>query len=183
MSTTADFQSQTDNQPPRCTAQIHASFPSASFLRRLAAMVYDLLVAVAILMLATGVALLVPGILSQLDLIQLSETLTAADWLNQTPIFGVYLMVVLGLFFGWFWWRSGQTVGMRAWRLKVQQRNGQRLTKKQAFIRIVTCAFGLGNLWVLIDFKNRRAWHDYAAGTELVTLSKEANQLYYWKEL
>lgn len=169
--------------PPRSTAQIHASFASASFWRRLAAMIYDLLVAVAILMLASGIALILPAILNATAMIELTETFSAADWLNQTPLFGIYLVAVLALFFSWFWWRSGQTVGMRAWRLKVQQRNGQRLTKKQALIRVLTCAFGLGNLWVLVDFKNRRAWHDYAAGTELVTLSKEANQLYYWKEL
>ncbi|OZB06613.1 MAG: hypothetical protein B7X54_01590 [Idiomarina sp. 34-48-12] len=172
-----------NQEPPRTTAQIHASFPSAGFLRRLAAMVYDLLVAVAILMLASGVAMLLPAILNKMGTIELTESFTAADWLNQTPLYGIYLLMVLGSFFGWFWWRSGQTIGMRAWRLKVQQRNGQRLTKKQAAIRILTCALGLGNLWVLVDFKNRRAWHDYAAGTELVTLSKEANQLYYWKEL
>jgi len=169
--------------PPRTTAQIHASFPSAGFFRRIAAMVYDSLVAVAILMLASGLALILPAVLNTMGIIQLSESFTAADWLNQTPLYGIYLLTVLGVFFGWFWWRSGQTIGMRAWRLKVQQRNGQRLTKKQAAVRILTCALGLGNLWVLVDFKNRRAWHDYAAGTELVTLSKEANQLYYWKEL
>ncbi len=168
---------------PKTTAQIHAGFPSAGFLRRLAAMVYDLLVAVAILMLASAVALLLPAALNQLGVIQLDDNFTAADWLNQTSLFLVYLLAVLGFFFGWFWWRSGQTIGMRAWRLKVQQRNGHRLTKKQALIRVLTCCFGLGNLWVLVDFKNRRSWHDYAAGTELVTLSKEANQLYYWKEL
>ncbi|WP_417664853.1 RDD family protein [Pseudidiomarina sp.] len=172
-----------DDTPPRSTAQIHASFPSASFLRRLAAMVYDLLVAVAILMLATGLALILPAVLNHMDVIQLSDDFSAADWLNKTPLFGIYLLSILAAFFCWFWWRSGQTVGMRAWRLKVQQRDGSRLTKKQAVIRVLTCAFGLGNLWVLVDFKNRRAWHDYAANTELVTLSKEANQLYYWKEL
>jgi len=172
-----------NREPPRTSAQIHASFPCTVFFRRLAAMVYDLLVALAILMLASGVAMLLPAILNKMGTIELTESFTAADWLNQTPLYGLYLLTVLGSFFGWFWWRSGQTIGMRAWRLKVQQRNGKRLTKKQAVIRVLTCALGLGNLWVLVDFKNRRAWHDYAAGTELVTLSKEANQLYYWKEL
>lgn len=178
---TTEIDSMTD--APRSTAEIHASFPSAGFFRRLAAMVYDFLVAVAILMLATGIALILPALLNHLGIIQLSEDFTAADWLNQTPLFLLYLILVLGFFFGWFWWRSGQTIGMRAWRLKIQQRNGHRITKKQAFIRLLACCFGLGNLWVLVDFKQRRAWHDYAAGTELVTLSKEANQLYYWKEL
>ncbi len=168
---------------PKTTAQIHAAFPSAGFMRRIAAMVYDLLVAAAIIMLASAGALGFAALLTSLNLVTLPEGMDHAAWLNQSPLYGIYILAVLGWFFGWFWWRSGQTIGMRAWRLRVQQRDGERLTKKQAAIRVLTCCFGLGNLWVLVDFKNRRAWHDYAAQTELVTLSKEANQLYYWKEL
>ncbi|RUO60520.1 RDD family protein [Pseudidiomarina insulisalsae] len=170
----------TDASPAQ---KLHASFPSAGFLRRLAAWVYDLLVAVAIIMLASALALGFAALLTSLDWLTLPAGVDHAAWLNSSPLYGLYLLAMLALFFGWFWYRSGQTLGMRAWRLKVQQRDGSRITKKQTLIRLLTCAFGLGNLWVLVDVKNRRAWHDYAAGTEMVTLSKEANQLYYWKEL
>lgn len=163
--------------------KLHASFPSAGFFRRLAAWVYDVLVAVAIVMLASGIALGVAAVLTASGWVTLPDGVDHAAWLNSSPLYGLYLITVLGLFFGWFWYRSGQTLGMRAWRLKIQQRNGSRITKKQTLVRLITCCFGLGNLWVLVDRKNRRAWHDYAAGTEMVTLSKEANQLYYWKEL
>ena len=162
---------------------LHASFPSASFWRRFAAWVYDLLVAVAIIMLASGLALGGAALLTSTGVVTLPDGVDHAAWLNSSPLYSLYIMGVLGLFFGWFWYRSGQTLGMRAWRLKIQQRDGSLITKKQAFVRLLTCAFGLGNLWVIVDFKHRRAWHDYAAGTEMVTLSKEANQLYYWKEL
>ena len=163
--------------------KLHASFPSAGFFRRFAAWVYDFLVAVAIVMLASGIALGFAALLTATGVVSLPDDMDHAAWLNSSPLYGIYLLLVLAGFFGWFWRRSGQTLGMRAWRLKVQQRDGSRLTRKQTFIRLLTCLFGLGNLWVLVDFKHRRAWHDYAAGTELVTLSKEANQLYYWKEL
>ncbi|MFC0445292.1 RDD family protein [Pseudidiomarina halophila] len=162
---------------------LHASFPSAGFGRRIAAWVYDLLVAVAVIMLSSALALGFAALLTGSGWMTLPEGMDHAGWLNSSPLYGIYILTVLGFFFGWFWRRSGQTLGMRAWRLKVQQPNGARITNKQAFIRVLTCAFGLGNLWVLVDFKNRRAWHDYAAGTELVTLSKEANQLYYWRDL
>ncbi|RUO78996.1 RDD family protein [Pseudidiomarina taiwanensis] len=178
-----EISSATSEKPTLTSQELHANSPSAGFLRRLGAMIYDLLVAVAIIMLAAGVALGFAAALSSLGIIQLAPNQDHAAWLSQGPWYGIYLIAVLGLFFGWFWWRSGQTVGMRAWRLKVQQRDGRRLTKKQVIIRLLTCCFGLGNLWVLVDFKHRRAWHDYAAGTELVVLSKEANQLYYWREL
>lgn len=163
--------------------RLHASFPSAGFTRRLAAWVYDLLVAAAIIMLASALALLFAALLTSFNWLVLSDGMDHAAWLAQGPWYSLYLITVVAVFFGWFWKRSGQTLGMRAWRLKLQNRDGSRLTNRQVFIRLLTCCGGLGNLWVLVDFKNRRAWQDYAAATEVVTLSKEANQLFYWNEL
>ncbi|MBL4855829.1 MAG: RDD family protein [Idiomarina sp.] len=163
--------------------KLHASFPSAGFPRRFVSWVYDFLVAVAIIMLASALALLFAALLTTFEWLVLPEGMDHAAWLAQGPWYSLYLLSVVSLFFGWFWKRSGQTLGMRAWRLKLQNRDGSRLTNRQVFIRLITCCAGLGNLWVLVDFKNKRAWHDYAAGTEVVTLSKEANQLFYWNEL
>lgn len=168
---------------PTEAQQLHASFPSAGFLRRLAAWVYDFLVAVAIVMLASAVALGFVAILGATDVITITEQHDHAEWLNHGPWFGIYLLAVLAVFFGYFWFSSGQTLGMRAWRLKLQNRDGSRLTLKQTAIRLLCCLGGLSSLWVLVDFKHHRALQDYAAGTELVTLSKEANQLFYWHDL
>lgn len=163
--------------------QLHASFPSAGFARRLAAWIYDFLVATAVAMLASALALIFASILTATGVITLNEQLDHAAWLAQGPWYSLYVLLVVAIFFGYFWKRSGQTVGMRAWRLKLQNRDGSKLSLKQVMIRLLTCCGGLGSLWVLIDFKNRRAWHDYAAHTELVVLSKEANQLFYWHDL
>ncbi|MGM0480760.1 MAG: RDD family protein [Pseudomonadota bacterium] len=162
---------------------LHASFPSAGFLRRLAAWFYDLLVAIAIIMLASTVALAFAGLLSSFDVIQLDQNTDHAGWLSQGPWFAIYLLVIVSTFFGYFWKNSGQTVGMRAWRLKLQNRDGSKLSTKQTLLRLATCLGGLGSLWVLVDLKNRRAVQDYVAGTELVVLSKDANQLFYWQDL
>ncbi|RUO64830.1 RDD family protein [Idiomarina ramblicola] len=163
--------------------KLHASFPSASFPRRFVSWVYDFLVAVAIIMLASALALLFAALLTTFSWLVLPEGMDHAAWLAQGPWYSLYLITVVAAFFGWFWKRSGQTLGMRAWRLKLQNYDGSRLTSRQVFIRLLTCCAGLGNLWVLVDVKNRRAWQDYAAQTEVVTLSKEANQLFYWNEL
>lgn len=163
--------------------KLHASFSSAGVLRRLASWVYDVLVAVAIIMLASALALLCLALLTTVDWLILPSGMDHAAWLAQGPWFSLYLITVVVLFFGWFWKRSGQTLGMRAWRLKLQNRDGSRLTTRQVAVRLATCCAGLGHLWVLVDVKHRRAWHDYAARTELVALSKEANQLFYWNEL
>ena len=96
--------------------KLHASFPSAGILRRLAAWIYDLLVAAAIIMLASAVALAFAGILSATGMITLTEEFDHAAWLAQGPWYSIYLITVVAIFFGYFWKTSGQTVGMRAWR-------------------------------------------------------------------
>ena len=73
---------------------------------------------------------------------------------------------------GGFWLRTGQTLGMLAWRLRVvQSDNGRSITWKQALIRYFVAllswaAVGLGFAWALFD-RNRNTWHDLLSGTEL----------------
>jgi len=67
------------------------------------------------------------------------------------------------------WVRGGQTLGMRAWRLRVVRDDGGPLAWPQALLRLaVGCvslaALGAGFWWALIDAQ-RRTWHDRAAGT------------------
>ena len=91
-------------------------------------------------------------------------------------IFQLYLLLTAFLFYGWFWTHGGQTLGMRAWRLRVLQYDQQPITWRQAFIRyhvalLSWLCLGMGFLWVLID-SQRRAWHDRLSGTQLVLLPK-----------
>ncbi|MCP1726195.1 putative RDD family membrane protein YckC [Natronospira proteinivora] len=79
-------------------------FPPASLIRRLAAAFYDSLLVLAIWFLGTLIILPFAR----------GESFDA-----ENPLFLLYLLLLTGLFFGWFWWRSGQTLGMRAWRLQV----------------------------------------------------------------
>ena len=76
------------------------------------------------------------------------------------------------------WRRGGQTIGMRPWRLKVVAADGQpaswrALCLRYALATLSVLAFGLGLLWCLID-RERRSWHDIAAGTRLVRLDPPA---------
>ena len=90
------------------------------------------------------------------------------------------LAITFGLvFFGYFWTKSGQTIGMRAWRLKVQTHQGNLISWPQAIIRSISALLGLGNLVVLVDFKNKKALQDYLSKTEVVTLTKEENKRVY----
>jgi len=106
-----------------------------------------------------------------------SGRLTAPDrplWLLYS--FRTTLLLVSFLFFGWFWMRGGQTLGMRAWRLKVIADTGSAVTWSQALRRFVAAglswaALGLGYWWAMVD-REKRAWHDTLSGTRVVVLPK-----------
>lgn len=127
------------------------------FLRRLAAQIYDLLLLIALLFLAT--ALLLP--------FTDGEAVSA----QQTLIYRIYLAVISFFFYGWFWTHGGQTLGLRAWKIKVLTLDQKSINWNQALLRFATAIvswgfFGLGFLWILFD-KNRRSWHDHLSKTAL----------------
>ncbi|MEY8251112.1 MAG: RDD family protein, partial [Colwellia sp.] len=80
------------------------------------------------------------------------------------------------LFFVYFWSKKGQTLGMRAWRLRLQNLDGSLLSKTTAVKRLVPTLLGLGNFWVLFDRKNKLSLQDRITNTEVVVLSLEANR-------
>ncbi|MGO2012534.1 MAG: RDD family protein [Pseudoalteromonas sp.] len=158
-------------------------FPRAGFWRRFASLVYDFLVVIAFAMLTTVLFLVaIQGFISA-DLMSLNGAEDVSALIQNSPIlYGVrsaLLVVVSVLFFAYFWTKSGQTIGMRAWRLKVQTLEGNLISWPQAVIRSLGSLLGLGNLLVLVDLKNKQALQDYIAKTEVVALSKEENKRIY----
>jgi uncharacterized RDD family membrane protein YckC len=86
----------------------------------------------------------------------------------------LYLAGVCYFYFSYAWTRTGQTLGLKTWKLRVQQPNGKNITWTQSLIRFVGAivswlVFGLGFLWILVD-KNNMAWHDYLSKTEVIKL-------------
>ncbi|MDR3389278.1 MAG: RDD family protein [Rudaea sp.] len=87
--------------------------------------------------------------------------------------------LVSGLTAGYFvlsWARGGQTIGMRAWRLRVVGADGSRLPAARALLRFLVAllslaALGAGFWWALIDAQ-KRTWHDMAAHSMMVRLEK-----------
>ncbi len=85
-----------------------------------------------------------------------------------------YLVALSFLYFGWFWTHGGQTVGMRAWRLRLRVRGdgADPVLWRQALARFLAAglswaALGLGFAWALWD-RERLTWHDRVSGTVLV---------------
>jgi uncharacterized RDD family membrane protein YckC len=139
---------------------------SAAIWRRFAAITYDAFLLAALWMTAT-----------------MAMTLVAPDQpiLSRLVLFGVGFA-----FFGWFWTHGGQTLGMRAWRLRVARLDGAPLRAATALLRymagllpIVAALYAIARVgWIgapiaLAGFvpcffdRRKRALHDLIAGTEL----------------
>jgi uncharacterized RDD family membrane protein YckC len=90
-------------------------------------------------------------------------------------LFQFFLFEIIPLlFFTGFWSWGGQTLGMRAWHLKVIKQDGSQVTWHDAFKRhlaaLLSCLlFGLGFLWILVDPQGL-AWHDRLSKTRLIRL-------------
>ena len=72
-------------------------------------------------------------------------------------------------FYAWFWGRSGQTLGMIAWRLRAQRPDGQLLTLPQSALRFVLAwpsffLLGIGFFWLLIN-RQQGTLHDRFSDT------------------
>lgn len=149
----------------------------AGVWRRFAAMVYDGFLLFAALFVAT----LIPElIINAGNLGSAPANDSVVHQINQ-PFHGVlyqlYLLAVIMVFYGYFWRKGGQTLGMQAWRLRLRDVNGGVPSWGQCVVRILVGSAslllaGLGYFWVWID-KEGRAWHDIASRTRLDRLPKE----------
>ncbi len=138
---------------------------SAGFGRRFAALLYDALLLAALLVLYTFAALpLTHG------RALLPET--AGRWVH---VYRAGLVLVIGAYYLVNWLRSGQTLGMRAWRLRAVQADGKPMTLAAGLLRLA-CGLlawppaGLGVLWLYLD-PQRLALHDRLSSTRVVHLS------------
>jgi len=129
----------------------------ASLWRRLVSMFYDALLLMAWLFVAGFMVVgLIPGaVVERSALVQVS--------------FQAYLVVAAGLYFVLFWARSGQTLAMKTWHLRVVTQEGAALSWRRAWIRYfwALATLGLGIAWALVD-RERQFLHDRLAGTRLV---------------
>lgn len=124
----------------------------AGLPRRFAAMVYDSLLLIA---LGLGYGAIVTAI--NVAIQGAPTERQALEWGPWQPLVFVGLIMVLVGFYYFFWGRSGQTLGMRAWRLKLVDQDSQRLASpgqrlaRALLAPISFAALGLGYFWLWID--------------------------------
>jgi uncharacterized RDD family membrane protein YckC len=161
-----------------------ADAPTPSILRRLACMVYEGLLLFAVAFAGTWLFFLVSG------------GREASGWLRYA--LQAYLAALFAAYFLWCWLRGGQTLAMRAWRIRLVAPGRARVPPKVALARLVYAAFlvgaflvalaaafkhgnpwlalatfaltGIGPGWALVD-RDRQFLHDRLAGTRLVLVS------------
>lgn len=141
----------------------------APLLRRLLAMLYDGLICAAILLVTTLAYTMVSAWIVGFERY---KTLTESGAPGSDPLLTSILFVILFAFFGYFWTRNGQTLGMQVWRIRVENRNGTTIRWPQALLRFLTgwgcwLSAGLGYLWMLWD-SEKRCWTDMASESVVV---------------
>lgn len=160
------------------------TFPRAGFFRRLAAMIYDTLVAIAVGMCAAMVMIVTFVVLLKNGVLDLQGYGEPADLLQTSTLYKSIIQFWVGSwivgFFLWFWKKGGQTIGMRAWRLRIYSTVDEPMTWSRLIVRLITSLGGLGTLLVLVDFKHKQSLQDRIAKTEVVHLTKEANDHKSW---
>ena len=188
----------------RQRAAAHASPPPPSVapapelagtLVRLYCLIYDGLLLIALWMITT--ALLIP-LATPEQAAQQHQVALASDTFRQWILFPA-LVTITWLFYGYFWTRAGQTLGMQTWRLKVVRADGHRVRWTDAITRCasacilpVVCGligqlaygspkavllslllgFATNYLWMLWNGRHL-AWHDQLSRTVVLRLPPE----------
>jgi uncharacterized RDD family membrane protein YckC len=134
------------------------------FLRRLLSMLYESLMLIAVLFIASFIFHL---------LFQDTSSILFR------PVFQLYLLLVAGIYFIWFWTHGGQTLPMQTWKLRVVGADGQRVHLKQALARYLFAVAGVsllgcGIIWALFD-RDHQFLHDRLAGTRIEIVSTNSS--------
>lgn len=137
---------------------------TAGFLRRLMSNLYDWLLVLAIMMVVS-----VPVVAVIDDAIAPGNA-----------FYRLTLALVAAAFFIFFWSHGGQTLGMKAWRLKLVNRDGTAANTKAAAQRFIFACLallpaGLGFVWLIWD-RDKLSWQDRLSKTRVVLLPREKSR-------
>ena len=137
------------------TGQAHARRP-CGLGRRLLTMAYDTVAVIALML--SGTALVMLAGFRELSVLR-------------DPGYSLYLLAIWCAYFLWCWHHGGMTLGMRAWRVRIEDVAGGLPGWRTCLGRfgaacLSAAAFGAGFAWALFDPQSR-CWHDRLSGTRL----------------
>lgn len=160
--------------------------PIAGLGRRLFAMVYDVLLLLALLFCVAGayftVLTVIEGNTAAVASIGAASTGDVVHELEVVEpgwLFYPLMLFVYCGFYCYFWFHSGQTLGMRAWKIKLVAVDAPHPSLSQLGLRMLTAVLsigflGLGYLTLLIN-RDAGTWHDRLSKTRIVTLASKAS--------
>lgn len=140
------------------TAHLSLARRYAALGRRLAAMVYDGLLLLGLMILPTLLVVLVR-----------QQAITPDTAFHR--VYQLFLLLLVVGFYVLSWTRRRQTAGMQAWQLRVVRSDGSRLDVRDALLRFAASLLsllplGLGYLWIVFD-RHGLAWHDRLTRTQV----------------
>ncbi len=146
--------------------------PAPSLLRRLVVMFYDSLLVLACCLATTGVIIFIKGFMVGFETLEGQHAASASGLMVQLPV-----AAVIFLFFSVFWTLGGQTLGMQAWRVRLDSNVGGRISWKQAAIRLIVALpslllLGIG-YWRVLYSSDKQSWPDILSNSHLVLLPKK----------
>jgi uncharacterized RDD family membrane protein YckC len=117
---------------------------SPSLLKLGACLIYDALAVIALSFACAWIFLLVIG--------------DATHGLKRYGL-QLFLYVSVGTYFVWCWFKSGQTLAMQTWQLKLVRQDGKPLSLQLLMARYLLASLslilvGLGFLWAIVDRKH-----------------------------
>ena len=121
-------------------------------------MIYDSLLIFAILFAATAILL----------------AFNHGEAIESNPYFNLYLIFSVFTFYAWFWQKSGQTLGMRIWKIRIISEYGGNPGWGISFLRlgfamVSLLCLGLGYFWRLF---RPYTWHDKLSQTRIIDVSQ-----------
>ncbi len=142
---------------------------SAEIWRRIAALVYDFFILVALSLVFFALALMIHSIFYSAPQEDYVPVLTS-------PVYPMAWYASLTFFFFYFWQKDGQTLGMRAWRLKLLGQDNLLATPRNCLIRALlsptlVVIFLLPYIWKFFD-KDNLCLHDRLSKTKVVVIKK-----------
>lgn len=134
---------------------------SPSFVKRIATIIYELLLLMAVFSIVTFLFILIFG--------------DATEGFNHFAL-QLTLWLVGGMYFVFSWIKTGQTLAMKTWCIKLESINGELLSLNRAMLRYLLATagvmfFGAGFLWALFDCESLYL-HDRLIGSRLRFIDK-----------
>jgi uncharacterized RDD family membrane protein YckC len=131
---------------------------NVSFFRRLGSIAYDLFLVFSFVFFIAGIVILINN----------KEPIT------NNLFFYLLTLPVIYAYFSISWVKGKQTLGMRAWKFEIMQKDGNNITYKQSLIRLALATISLAGIGFIFQLFNqyRLPIHDYYSKTYLASIYK-----------